>query len=874
MGCKISILECMRHKVEQEKSISSGTSSSLVTSDATETDRDQDNLYLAFNKNHFITEEDDLKIAQRKTDAFDIVAEKDEKTLFEDATHDENGDYLTIKGPQDLNKYLLTTNVPSIIKILLVFSKDDQQMDILANTARRLGWSVSMAKDAEKAIELFQNRAHELVIIDHRGHRAAEGDAICRAIRSCPVYHTSVIIALVKKSYFMIDEKDHIVALNLLETGFSRALMECSHEGILINELVGIYTSSLLPRTQLAAAHALYLALDRCRDMVHVTNEKNIVQFLNKVSEKLLGYKTEEMMGRNLSEIVYYENFALMEQQLSKGREFEGNMNCKRKNNQMITINCRIIPFCTTLKKPSHYIYVYDTTYLSENSAPISPIGSPLHPPLKTSMSNARKSSDVKSGISEGRRRSSLQKLHTLQLEAPITKVITLLSNAVTDTTNPETAAQIDKAIDILKTTELYVPHLKEDRAMYSDPVATDLVGALLASPRTAWESRRSSSDSARLSAIKAITGPGGARMQVKNFRGPQEITEILDKSLDWDFEIFKLEVLTEGRPLVFLGLTIMNLFQTPATLHCDERTLQNWLAIIEHNYNAENSYHNSTHAADVMQATARFMQSKRLKEILEPLDEIAALIAAAAHDIDHPGRSSQFLCNANSRLAILYNDLSVLESHHAALTFKLSLSDDSVNIFKNLERDAYKLLRQNVIDMILATEMTKHFEHLAKFMNVCSARIGDGQETYSSSLDMSVVLQPDNVILVKRMMIKCADVSNPTRPLRCCIEWARRIAEEYFNQTDEEKKLKMPVVMPMFDRMTCSIPKSQIGFVDYIINDMIEAWDVFIDMPELVGYMRHNYEKWKEYNEQGISTLQDVEKLQQHPDMQIPRLS
>ncbi|XP_029161012.1 high affinity cAMP-specific and IBMX-insensitive 3',5'-cyclic phosphodiesterase 8-like isoform X2 [Nylanderia fulva] len=778
------------------------------------------------------------------------------------------------KGPQDLSNYLLTATVPSIVKILLVFSKDDQQMGILATAARRLGWSVSVAKDAEKAIEHFQNRAHELVIIDRRGHHAAEGDVICRAIRSSPIYHNSIIIALVKKSYFMLDEKDHIVALNLLETGFSRALMECSHEGILINELVGIYTSSLLPRTQLSAAHALYLALDRCRDMVHVTNDKNIIQFLNKVSEKLLGYKTEEMMGRNLSEIIYYENFSLMEQQLSKGHEFEGNMNCRRKNNQMIMINCRIIPFCTTLKKPTHYVYVYDTTYLSDNSAPISPIGSPSHPPFRASvLSNARKSSDVKSGISEGRRRSSLQKLHTLQLEAPITKVITLLSNAVTDT-SPETAAQIGKAIDILKTTELYIPHLKEDRATYSDPVATDLVGALLASPRTAWESRRSSSDSARLSTIKAITSPVNSRVQMKNFRGPQEIAEILDKSLDWNFEIFKLEVLTEKRPLVFLGLTIMNLYQVPAKLNCDEKTLQNWLTIIEHNYSMDNSYHNSTHAADVLQATARFMQSRRLKDILEPLDEVAALIAAAAHDIDHPGRSSQFLCNANNRLAILYNDLSVLESHHAALTFKLSLSDDSVNIFKNLEQDAYKLLRQNVIDMILATEMTKHFEHLAKFMNVCSARIGDGQETYSDSLDMSVVLQPDNVILVKRMMIKCADVSNPTRPLKCCVEWARRIAEEYFSQTDEEKRLKMPVVMPMFDRLTCSIPKSQIGFVDYIINDMIEAWDVFIDMPEMVGYMRHNYEKWKEYNEQGISTLQDVEKLQQHPEMHIPRAS
>lgn len=805
-----------------------------------------------------------------KTDVLDIVDKKYEKTLFEDITHDENGDYLTIKGPQDFCNYLLTASIPSIVKVLLVFRKDDQQMDILATAARKLGWSVSVAKNLEKAVELFQNRAHELVIIDRRGHHADEGDAICRAIISSPVYHNSTIIALVKKSYFMLDEKDDIVALNLLEKGFSRALLECSHEGIIINELVGIYTSSLLPRTQLSAAHALYLALDRCRDMVHVTNDKNIIQFQNKISEKLLGYKTEEMMGRNLSEIIYYENFPLIKQQLSKGREFEGNMNCRRKNNQMITINCRIIPFCTTLKKPTHYIYVYDTTYLSDNSAPISPVGGPSHTPFRPSVLNTRKPSDVRSSISEGRRRSSLQKLHTLQLEAPITKVITLLSNAAADT-NSETAAQIDKAINILKTTELYVPHLKEDRATYSDPVVTDLVGALLASPRAAWESRRSSTDSAKLSTVKVIPSPANSRVQMKNFRGPQEIAEILDKSLDWNFEIFKLEMLTEKRPLVFLGLTIMNLYQVPAKLNCDEKTLQNWLAIIEHNYNSDNSYHNSTHAADVLQATARFMQSERLKEILEPLDEVAALIAAAAHDIDHPGRSSQFLCNANNRLAILYNDLSVLESHHAALTFKLSLSDDNVNIFKNLDQDAYKQLRQNVIDMILATEMTKHFEHLAKFMNFCSTRINDEQETYSDSLDMSVVLQPDNVILVKRMMIKCADVSNPTRPLKCCVEWARRIAEEYFSQTDEEKKLKMPVVMPMFDRMTCSIPKSQIGFVDYIINDMIEAWDVFIDMPEMVGYMRRNYDKWKKYNEQGISTLQDVEKLQQHPDMQIP---
>lgn len=35
-----------------------------------------------------------------------------------------------------------------------------------------------------------------------------------------------------------------------------------------------------------------------------------------------------------------------------------------------------------------------------------------------------------------------------------------------------------------------------------------------------------------------------------------------------------------------------------------------------------------------------------------------------------------------------------------------------------------------------------------------------------------------------------------------------------------------MPVVMPVFDRNTCSIPKSQISFIDYFITDMFDAWD------------------------------------------------
>ncbi|EFN78641.1 hypothetical protein EAI_17439 [Harpegnathos saltator] len=64
MGCKTSILECMRDKVELEKSTSSETRSSLVTSDVTETDKEQSSPYLVFGERRLVTEEDNYKVPQ------------------------------------------------------------------------------------------------------------------------------------------------------------------------------------------------------------------------------------------------------------------------------------------------------------------------------------------------------------------------------------------------------------------------------------------------------------------------------------------------------------------------------------------------------------------------------------------------------------------------------------------------------------------------------------------------------------------------------------------------------------------------------------------------------------------------------------------
>jgi len=116
--------------------------------------------------------------------------------------------------------------------------------------------------------------------------------------------------------------------------------------------------------------------------------------------------------------------------------------------------------------------------------------------------------------------------------------------------------------------------------------------------------------------------------------------------------------------------------------------------------------------------------------------------------------------------------------------------------------------------------------------------------------------------VVIKRMLIKCADVSNPARPLGLCRVWAERIAEEYFAQTEEEKRKGLPVVMPQFDRATCSIPKSQIGFYDFFIHDMFDAWSSFVVCPELLENIRENYKHWTrelEKEEEEEATAGDI---------------
>ncbi|KAI8499386.1 High affinity cAMP-specific and IBMX-insensitive 3',5'-cyclic phosphodiesterase 8B [Branchiostoma belcheri] len=481
-----------------------------------------------------------------------------------------------------------------------------------------------------------------------------------------------------------------------------------------------------------------------------------------------------------------------------------------------------------------------------------------------------------------GRRRDSIARIHAMTIEAPITKVISIINaaqeNCPINVINIINAAQencpinvvqaLDKVLEILRSAELYSPHLTAT-PKDNDPVTSDLVEGLM----TCGSRRRYSSDIALSKNVLPQFVPSSPHSHLPDI--PPDVQTILDKEPQWDFDIIELERVTNKRPLLYLGMKIFSRFGVCEVLNCSEVTLRLWLQLVERNYHQINAYHNSTHAADVLHATAYFLDKDRIAGLLDNMNKVAALLAAVSHDVDHPGRTNSFLCNAGSELAILYNDVAVLESHHSALTFQLTWRDDRCNIFKNLSRDDYRMLRQQIIDMILATEMTRHFEHLSKFANSISkmgtsARVEDDRlSSHSGGVatpEHDTLRTLENRTLINRMLIKCADIANPARPLDLCVEWAKRIAEEYCQQTDEEKERGLPVVMPVFDRASCSIPKSQISFIDYFLTDMFDAWDAFLDTPSLITHLTRNYKYWKQQAEEAerrgesVTRLEDVE--------------
>merc|ERR1719231_374926 len=73
--------------------------------------------------------------------------------------------------------------------------------------------------------------------------------------------------------------------------------------------------------------------------------------------------------------------------------------------------------------------------------------------------------------------------------------------------------------------------------------------------------------------------------------------------------------------------------------------------------------------------------------------------------------------------------------------------------------------------------------------------------------------------------ILRCADISNVTRPLTTALSWAMRAMAEFFLQGDMEVTMNFPLT-PFFDRseFELGIPRCQLGFIDFMALPLYEA--------------------------------------------------
>ncbi|XP_040828068.1 calcium/calmodulin-dependent 3',5'-cyclic nucleotide phosphodiesterase 1A isoform X2 [Ochotona curzoniae] len=267
-----------------------------------------------------------------------------------------------------------------------------------------------------------------------------------------------------------------------------------------------------------------------------------------------------------------------------------------------------------------------------------------------------------------------------------------------------------------------------------------------------------------------------------------------------WSFDVFALNEASGEHSLKFMIYELFTRYDLINRFKIPVSCLIAFAEALEVGYSKyKNPYHNLIHAADVTQTVHYIMLHTGIMHWLNELEILAMVFAAAIHDYEHTGTTNNFHIQTRSDVAILYNDRSVLENHHVSAAYRL-MQEEEMNILINLSKDDWRDLRNLVIEMVLSTDMSGHFQQIKNIRN---------------SLQ-----QPEGIDRAKTMslILHAADISHPAKSWNLHYRWTMALMEEFFLQGDKEAELGLPF-SPLCDRKSTMVAQSQIGFIDFIVE-------------------------------------------------------
>ena len=344
-----------------------------------------------------------------------------------------------------------------------------------------------------------------------------------------------------------------------------------------------------------------------------------------------------------------------------------------------------------------------------------------------------------------------------------------------------------------------------------------------------------------------------------------EQVAEILswDSLSEWGFDVFKLDRLTNGNALLFLGWGLLsspysqNAMQKSLSpdFECDPEdlpgykfldefdihpaTMVNFLRVIQGDY-IDNAYHNSTHAADVTQTLHSMLRMGGDEYASTEIQQFSLLLAAVIHDVGHPGLNNNYQIQSRSDIALQYNDSSPLEMMHISKAYSRVYGnggDPTINIFKTMKPEQVNSIRSMVIEAVLHTDMTKHFASVGHL------------KTLLLTIPMEELKEDsNNSWAIGHFLLHLADISNPAKPGDLAVQWTDRCLDEFFQQGDKEKEMNLPV-SPLCDRMTTDRAASQVGFIKHVVTPAFKALAGCIPEIEkvVIPCLKDNYKFWKQ---------------------------
>ena len=324
----------------------------------------------------------------------------------------------------------------------------------------------------------------------------------------------------------------------------------------------------------------------------------------------------------------------------------------------------------------------------------------------------------------------------------------------------------------------------------------------------------------------------------------PAVPNDVLTHINSWDYQVTDFDTPTLwGHALaLYESMDLIDKFSLqPEKLYC----LIKRISMI---YRDDRPFHNWQHGMSTAQATYYLLSQTTVGSAgLEDWHGLALITAALGHDLDHPGTSNTFQVNAGTSLALKYEGLSVLESHHSSILCHLLTARGS-DVFSHLSSESCKMIRSLVVSAILSTDMKVHHGVVTDFEAMTTASRDAPTKWEASS--------PKEQQLLAHVVLHAADLSNPGRSWPICNAWSARINQEFNEQVEFEKSAGIPFAPYMVTSSPAERGSSEQGFFRFAIqpiwNPMVATFPDLDFVAKNISKNLSNFEAMAEGRSEG----------------------